>query len=259
MLTHKSNTALFGLLMLLLLTLHSFYAPVPVILFVLTGFVYLSLLIWGSASIHSNYHVKTFCKNSERSSKEIAISFDDGPNSTFTPLVLDALKKHEVSATFFCIGKNLQGNESLIQRIAEENHILGNHSYSHSYFFDFFGTEKIKQELLETNKQIEAICGKKVQFFRPPYGVTTPNIAAAVEALKFTTIGWNIRSMDAVNRNESKIVKRVTEQLQPGSVILFHDTHSRILPVLEEVLEHCKKNGYKIVSLKHLLNLEPYA
>ena len=258
MLTHKSNTAIFGLLMLLLLCLHSFLHPLPWFLFVLVALVYFALLSWGSAQIHSNYHLAVICSGKENGKQEIAISFDDGPDAETTPAVLDLLKKHGLTATFFCIGKKIEGKEKLLKRMFDEGHIIANHSFSHSYFFDFFGPVRIKNELLRTNLEIERVIGKKANYFRPPYGVTTPNIANAVEKLQLKTIGWNIRSMDAVEKDEKKIIETVTSQIKSGAIILFHDTNSRVLPALEATILHCQKNGFKIVPLNRLINCEPY-
>lgn len=258
MLTHKSNTAIFGLIMLLLLCIHSFIHAVPIWFFMLPALAYFSFLAWGSSQISSNYHLKAICSGTSNNKLEIALTFDDGPDSEITPRVLELLKKHNAKATFFCIGKKIQGKESILKQIAAEGHTVANHSYSHAYLFDFFGTSRIKAELQKTNFEIERVLGKQAVFFRPPYGVTTPNIAAAVEALDLKTIGWNIRSMDAVEKDEKKISERVKSQLKPGAIILFHDTNARVLPVLEETLVFCEKNGFKIVGLNRLINTEAY-
>ena len=259
MLTHKSNTAVFGLVMMALLILHFFVTAIPSLFFIIIILIYVGIVVWGSSQINSNYHIKTICKAAQNNKNEIAITFDDGPDAAVTPIVLDILKKHNLRATFFCIGKKIDGNENILQRIFTEGHIVANHSYSHSYFIDFFGTKKIKEEIVSTNSDIEKIINKKIQFFRPPYGVTTPNIAKAVESLQLKTIGWDVRSMDAVEKNEDKIVARVTSQLKSGSIILFHDTNARIASVLEQTIEHCNKNGFIIVPLDKLLNTNPYA
>lgn len=258
MLTHKTNTALFGMLMLLLLCLHYFIIPLPEFIFIVPALVYFAIVAWGSSQINSNYHVDVFCQSKDSSTKHIALSFDDGPNETVTPMVLDWLKKHEISATFFCIGKNIEGKEALLQRMHAEGHVVANHSYSHSYFFDFFGSSKIKKELSRTNDTIEKLLGIKPALFRPPYGVTTPSIAEAVEQLKLTCIGWNVRSMDGVSKNQDKIKERVCSQIRPGSMLLFHDTYEQVIPVLEATLNHCVTNGFKIVSLEKLLKIKPY-
>jgi peptidoglycan-N-acetylglucosamine deacetylase len=258
MLTHKNVTAIFGMTFLLLLLVDSFYYPIPLSLFILLGFFYFGIIAWGSSQINSNYHITALCHGNQ-AAKEIAITFDDGPDKAITPEVLAILKKHEVKATFFCIGKKIAGNENLIQQIVADGHIVANHSFSHSYFFDFFGTAKITNELEKTQAELEQIIHKKSLLFRPPYGVTTPAIANSIEKLKLTCIGWNVRSLDTIEKNESKLVQRVTSQLNSGSIVLFHDTNKRVAKALEQTIEYCHLNGFKIVSLDQLLKIEPYA
>ncbi len=253
MLTHTKNTAFFALLYLLLLLFHFFIFPVPSIFFVLIIAVYFGILAWGSAAINSNYHLHTICAATQNKHNEIAFSFDDGPDAAITPLVLDILKREDIKATFFCIGKKIQGNESILNRLSTEGHTIGNHTFSHSTLIDFYREKTLKKELAETNQLIEKITKQKVIFFRPPYGVTTPALAAAVKNLNLTTIGWNIRSFDTQKNSPQKIAKRVCAQIKPGSILLFHDTNTRITSVLEETIAFCKKNGFKIVSLEKLI------
>jgi peptidoglycan/xylan/chitin deacetylase (PgdA/CDA1 family) len=201
--------------------------------------------------------VKAFCNNAFETQQNIAITFDDGPSPN-TLLVLDLLKKHEVKATFFCIGKNIEKHPELLTKIIQEGHIVGNHSYSHSPFFDFFRTKRVLQELENTNALIQKISGKKVQFFRPPFGVTNPSIRKALEVTKHLVIGWNIRSMDGLIKNENLIYKRIINRISPGSIILMHDTTLQSVNVLEKVLLFLKENNYKVVSLEQLLNIKAY-
>ena len=108
--------------------------------------VYLALIIYGSAIIKSNFHADTYCHGNV-SEKEIALSFDDGPNRKYTPQVLSTLAQHNAPATFFVIGKNIQGNESILKRMDAEGHSIGNHSYTHSYYLDFKSSQGFKNEL----------------------------------------------------------------------------------------------------------------
>ncbi|MBL0049616.1 MAG: polysaccharide deacetylase family protein [Bacteroidetes bacterium] len=258
MLNHRVTTSVFGLLMLILLSIHFFSAAISIYYFLIPFGLYLGIVAWGSSQITSNYHLTAHCCAPKNKQNEISLSFDDGPDATFTPIVLDILKKHQVKASFFCIGHKIEGNADLLKRIVEEGHIIGNHSFSHSYLFDFFTASKVKDELAKTNQVVEAITHQKLKFFRPPYGVTTPAIAEATEALKLTTVGWDVRSLDTVEKDSTKITARVIKQLKSGSIILFHDTNNRIESVLEQVIVHCKENGFKIVSLSKLLNLNAY-
>lgn len=215
--------------------------------------VYFAFICWGAYFIHSGFFLTAICKGKPEI-KEIAITFDDGPNREVTPLVLDLLNRMDAKATFFCIGKNISENEDILKRLHIEGHTLGNHSWSHSYFFDFFRTTKVESELLQTNVAMQQITGKGVVFFRPPFGVTNPVIAHVVKKLGMRVVGWSIRSYDTTIRDNEFLFKRVTNRLQNGDIILFHDSQNRILPVLEKFLVFANTNGFKIVSLEKLIS-----
>jgi peptidoglycan/xylan/chitin deacetylase (PgdA/CDA1 family) len=223
----------------------------------LPGTIYLALIIYGSAVIQSNFHACTYCRGNGPE-KDIALSFDDGPNREYTPQVLSALAQYNAPATFFVIGKNIQGNESILKRMDAEGHCIGNHSYTHSFYLDFKSLQGFKNELNMTAESVFKVIGKRMKLFRPPYGVTTPNLAKASNALNYHIIGWNIRSLDTTKDSVQTITRRVQTQIKPGAIILFHDTSDKTIEVLKQTLDFAKDNGYKIVSIEKLLKLETY-
>src|SRR5580765_718578 len=103
--------------------------------------------------------------------KKAYLTFDDGPNSNYTPKILDILKENNIKATFFVCGKNVKKNPEILKRIADEGHLIGNHSYSHSLLKSiiFFSPEVEK-----TNNMVKEIVGKTPKFYRAPYGLTMP-------------------------------------------------------------------------------------
>ena len=190
--------------------------------------------------------------------KILYLTYDDGPNPEITPFVLRQLKRYNAVATFFCIGKNIEKHPEIIKRIAAEGHIVGNHSYSHSHFFDFYRKCRVIQELKETDNLILETTGKKTQFFRPPYGVTNPSIRRAVAVTKHKVIGWNIRSMDGISKNTQAIFNRIVKRLSPGSVVLLHDTRVETNAVLEQLLLSLAEKKYEVVPITELLDLQAY-
>jgi peptidoglycan/xylan/chitin deacetylase (PgdA/CDA1 family) len=218
--------------------------------------IYLALAIYGSAVIQSNFHAHTYCQGNV-SAKEIALSFDDGPNPEHTPKVLSALAQHNAPATFFVIGKNIQGNENLLKQM-DAQHCIGNHSYTHSAYLDFKSQQGFKDELNMTAERVFDAIGKRMKLFRPPFGVTTPNLAKAASALNYHLIGWSVRSLDTTADSAQAITRRVQSQIKPGAIILFHDSSDKTVEVLEQTLNFAKENGYKIVSIERLLKLEAY-
>lgn len=241
----------------MLLALVSFFAVVEIKYFVIVACIWFLIVFWGSTFIASNYHVKTYCNNALETEKKIAITFDDGPHE-MTILVLDVLRKYNTKATFFCIGKNIEAHPDILKRSIEEGHTVGNHSYSHSPFFDFYRKNNVIAEIEKTDALIESVLGKKTSLFRPPYGVTNPSIRRALTITKHKTIGWNIRSLDGVIKKENFLLNRIIKRIKPGGIVLLHDTSIQTVNVLEQLLSFLQKNNYSVVSLEELLNIKAY-
>jgi peptidoglycan/xylan/chitin deacetylase (PgdA/CDA1 family) len=226
-------------------------------------FLGLAIVVWtlvvfvGSAWIGSNYHVKAYCSNASETKNRIAITFDDGP-SEFTPKVLELLEKFDAKAAFFCIGKNIVNHPDIFRETVKKGHVVGNHSYWHGRDFDWKKTAEVLLELTQTDAAIERFSGKKAKFFRPPYGVTNPSIAKALKRSKHCAIGWNIRSMDGVSKDENAIYGRIVRQLKPGAIILMHDTSIQTANVLERLLLTLREKKYEIVPVDELLGLHAY-
>jgi len=230
--------------------------PLLSLIFIL-GIVVVALLAWGSFNICSGMYIKALCRGS-RNEKKIALSFDDGPHSEITPQVLELLRNYDIKAGFFLVGNQLEANKELLKTILDEGHIVGNHSYSHKNSYGFFGSQKVLKDLQNTEALIFHASGKRTRLFRPPFGVSNPNIAWAARKLDYIIVGWSIRSLDTMGRRKEKTIKRVNSRLKAGSLILFHDTHPDIIPILEAVIKHAVEKGYEFVSPDVLLNIEPY-
>lgn len=229
--------------------------------FTFTYFWYLALIAtyllfvgYGSFTMSSNFFLKAFTGNKTSKEKVVAVTFDDGPHPEYTPLVLQLLQNHKAFATFFCIGKEVKKYPEILKNIKDAGHTIGNHSYSHSTIIDFKGTKCWIEEIEQTDEAIQKNIGEKVKLFRPPYGVTTPHLAKAIEFTRHKVIGWNIRSYDKGISDPDVILKRIKKQLKPGGIILLHDTHVNTPYVLEHLLLFLRKKGYKTVSVNQLLN-----
>lgn len=178
------------------------------------------------------------------SEKEIFLSFDDGPQEQ-SEAVLDLLKKHEIKANFFCIGKHLEENPRLAQRLFNEGHFVGNHSYLHEVKFPAKSVTNIIAELEKTNELIERLSGSKSEYFRPPFGVSNPNIAKAIKSLNMKCIGWTIRSFDTSDSKGSKALQKIKKELKSGDIVLLHDHSPHVLSILEGLIPFLKENNYK--------------
>lgn len=172
-----------------------------------------AFLFYASYSIQAGIYLKAFCrKNTEE--KIVALTFDDGPHPLQTSKVLDVLKERNLPATFFCIGKQIKGNENILHRMINEGHSLGNHSYIHSWRFPFFTGTSMTEDLKRWEHSIAGITSERIKWFRPPYGVTNPTIAKVAKRLNYITIGWNIRTLDTQITSHEKILRRIKKKTQ---------------------------------------------
>ncbi|MFI5152212.1 MAG: polysaccharide deacetylase family protein [Chitinophagales bacterium] len=256
MLTFKKTNVLFSLLLIALIGYDLIY-PFPLLIYIILVLLYLFILFYGSYFVDSGFFMNVIC-SAATTENEIAISFDDGPASEYSPQILDILKENQVHAAFFCIGKNISGKEELFRRYHGEGHLIGNHSYSHGTWFDLLSSRKMLMDLKQMDEAMQGLIGLRPRFFRPPYGVTNPNLRNAVLEGEYIPIGWNIRSLDTVIRNEKKLLKKVLNSLKPGSIVLFHDSSRTTLSILPVFIRETRELGYKITRLDKLLNLDPY-
>lgn len=242
-----------------LLLIFGFFGEVPVWLYVAFVVIWITITIIGSFQIKMNYHLESLNHNYKLTEDHISITFDDGPHPEFTPQVLDLLKKHKAKATFFLIGKNAEKYPQLVLRMIDEGHTIGNHSYSHSKTFGFFSVEKITSELVQTDKILESITSKKINLFRPPFGVTNPNLKRALRRTGYHSIGWSKRSLDTTNISEKRIISKITSRLQKGDIILLHDSSAKSVAVLERLLLFLWSHELQSVPVDRLLEIEAYA
>ena len=213
---------------------------------------YSIILGWGVFDIGSQFFMPTFWRGEKGT---ISLTFDDGPDPEVTPRVLDVLREEGVKGSFFVIGRIAEKHPELVQKIVDEGHVVGNHTYNHDYVFSKGLAEK---QVSEGQEVIRNIIGKKPAYFRPPFGVMTPEIASAVKKEKCAIIGWDLRSQDGRIRTKEATIKRVKNNLDKATVLLFHDTNPTTPEALREIIHLCKQNGMKIVSVPEQSGIEPY-
>ena len=183
------------------------------------------------------------------------ISFDDGPDPILTPKVLEILKKENVKAIFFLIGKKAEDHPEIVRKIVSEGHLIGNHSYSHNHFMSLFSKKRLLQEINAAQNSLKNVAGINPIFFRPPIGYTNPNYAKVLKQLNLHCIGWSVRSYDSVLKNSNKLIKRLLKKVRPGSIILLHDNLPQSVEALELFISNAKKNGIKFASTESIKEL----
>jgi peptidoglycan-N-acetylglucosamine deacetylase len=256
MLKYKKIILAFCLCLLIVLLIDYYY---PVSIWVYTGIVIAAIvsLAYGSISIRSAFYCRVI-GSVDSGEKVIALTFDDGPDEQVTPQVLDLLKRVHVKAAFFCVGSRILKNPALIERMDEEGHIVGNHSFSHHFFFDLFSAKRMEEELKKTGKLVERIIHKRMHLFRPPYGVTNPMLAAALRKTNYSVVGWTFKSKDTVIRDEKRLFNRLTGKLGNAAIILFHDNGPHLVPVLDKFIKYALENGFHFEQLDKILQIEAY-
>jgi len=230
--------------LVILLFQHSFslfYLFIPFI-------VLLIILITASFYVNSQFFIKTICRIPAEK-KEIILSFDDGPDPVITPMILGVLKKYNVTAVFFCIGKKAALQPDLVAEIKNNGHLIGNHSYSHAKWFDFLSPARMAEDIKRADNVLTKITGNKVIYFRPPYGVTNFAVKKALKNFKYLNIGWSLRSFDTITTSKEKTLDKLKKQLKAGYIVLFHDNIAITPSILEEFIGYLHVNGFKIASL----------
>jgi len=213
-----------------------------------------AVIVWGSFDIQLGYFVDSFTHKRTKI-KEVALTFDDGPTE-FTPKFLDLLKENNIQATFFCIGKQIEKYPETFQRIIAEGHSIGNHTYSHSNNTGFLSSSRMVEEIEKCDDAIFKIGNIKTNLYRPPFGVTNPNIAKAIKKTNKKSIGWNVRSLDTVIEDEKKIYNKITKNLKKGSIILLHDTSEKTYNVLVELLLFLEREKYSTFTIDPIIKSE---
>ena len=178
----------------------------------------------------------------------VFLTFDDGPIPEVTPWVLDELKKHNAKATFFSIGENVKKHPEIFERILFEGHSVGNHTFNH-----------LKGSKTETSKYIEnTLLAEKLihsKLFRPPYGKITSKQAKILQIKGFKIVMWDVISYDYDSTvSEEKCLENVLKNIQPGSIIVFHDSlkaEKNLRYVLPKVLEIIVKKGWLCNSIQN--------
>lgn len=179
------------------------------------------------------------------------LTFDDGPHPRHTPVLLDWLKANNIRATFFVLGSNVQRYPELARRIVEEGHQIGNHSWSHANFGKL-SDAKARSEIRRTHDLIVKTCGRAPTAFRPPYGILNLRQRTWIQQeFGYRVQLWDIDTEDWKLGSTNAIAGRITQGLRTDrtNVILAHDIHPRILPVLKTLLPRLRADGFKALPL----------
>ena len=186
----------------------------------------------------------------KKNRKVVALTFDDGPNSTTTNQALDTLSKYGIKATFFVLGKNVSGNEEILKRMKSDGHVIGNHSWSHPVLSKL-SLDEAKKQITDTEDALTKVLGSSSKLMRPPYGAITDDIR---NSLDLSFIMWDVDSLDWKSKNEAAILTEIQREVKNGSIILMHDIHAETVNALPKVIDYLKGQGYDFVTIPDLLD-----
>ncbi len=205
------------------------------------------------------WYGRTFCRGSA-GSRQIALTFDDGPNDPHTLKLLDVLAKHNVRATFFMIGRYVQQRPDIARAVAQAGHVVGNHTFTHPLLI-FKSELETRTELLDCRSALQDAVGEHSNLFRPPRGGRRPATLRIARDLGLETVMWNVPSGDWKNLPASAIEKNIAQRLRGGDVVLLHDgshlamgfDRAQTVIATANLIPQYKDEGYEFVTVEKMM------
>jgi peptidoglycan-N-acetylglucosamine deacetylase len=202
---------------------------------------------------------RAFC-NGALGSKQIALTFDDGPNDPHTLNLLDLLSKHEIRAAFFVIGQYVRQRPDIVQEIARRGHVVGNHTFSHPLLI-FKSNLQIRHEIAQCQQAISDAIGEDAKLFRPPWGGRRPGVFPVVRQLGLRPVMWNVTGYDWNAPSAAYIEQRVEKKIRGGDVVLLHDgshaafgaDRSKTVEATDWLLSRYKAEGREFVTVPEMI------
>lgn len=183
----------------------------------------------------------------------IAMTFDDGPNATLTPKLLDLLAAHHLKATFFVVGQNAADHPEILKRAVREGHEIANHSWSHPNLGKM-SDESVRRELQKTDDAIKAAIGTRPTLMRPPYGSITARQKNWIhDEFGYRIIIWDVDPLDWKRPGPLIVTHRILSEARPGSIILAHDIHAPTIEAMPGTFSGLEAKGFKFVTVSDLL------
>ncbi len=187
-------------------------------------------------------------ENSDMKPK-IALTFDDGPHPVYTPMLLEGLQERRVNATFFLIGKNIEGNEEIVKQMAEQGNLIGNHTYNHVKVSELSAKEAC-EEMMMTSELVEQITGEATCYIRPPFGVWDDSLDCEIDMI---SVKWTIDPLDWTTKNVSEVVEKVVTHAEENDIILLHDCYESSVQAALQIVDRLQAEGFEFVTVDQLI------
>lgn len=195
--------------------------------------------------------------------KVLYLTFDAGYENGNMPAILDALKKHQVSATFFVVGNFVSTSPDLVKRMAEEGHTIGNHTYHHPDMSQISTLDAFQKELEELETLCEQTTGVQMtRFYRPPQGKYSEANLKMAQELEYSTFFWSLAYVDWYQDKQptkEEAFGKLLSRIHPGAIVLLHSTSSTNAAILDELLTKWEEMGYTFQTLDHLVEVSKSA
>jgi peptidoglycan/xylan/chitin deacetylase (PgdA/CDA1 family) len=195
--------------------------------------------------------------------RQVALTFDDGPDDVWTPQILNVLRQLNVKGTFMCVGHRIQQNPHVLQRMVSEGHVVGNHTWSHPNLTKI-PINEVKDQIERTANEIHRIARVKPILFRPPYGALNVNVIREIISLRDKIIYWDVDSLDWAGLTSRQVEANILAHARPGAIILQHSAGGRgeslhdTVAELPYVVHTLRQEGYQFVTVPQLINIKPY-
>ena len=214
--------------------------------------------LWATYTLDS--HALTLgCRwRGERAGRNIALTFDDGPDPESTPRVLDILAAHRVTASFFLVGERVTRHPALVRRIAEGGHDLANHSWSHRSLW-LARPRRTVDEVGRGHAAIAQATGAEPRFFRPPWGLTNLALFPVLRGLGTPCVFWPVQTEGQRAASAALQVERARRRARPGAILDLHDADgvrgagARLVEALPAMIESLRSDGYALAPLRDVL------
>ena len=188
--------------------------------------------------------------------KVLYLTFDAGYENGNTPAILEALKKHDVSATFFVVGTYLDENEELILQMVSEGHTVGNHTWHHKDISQISTIETFTEEINYVEQKYKEITGKPMtKYYRPPQGKYNEANLKMAQEMGYKTFFWSLAYVDWYQDDQpthEEAFEKLLKRVHPGAVVLLHSTSSTNAEILDELLTKWEEMGFRFASLEEL-------
>jgi peptidoglycan/xylan/chitin deacetylase (PgdA/CDA1 family) len=212
-----------------------------------------------SMAATGQWYGKTFTGIRGRS-KQLALTYDDGPNDPHTLRLLEVLAKHNVKATFFLIGRYVQQRPDIDREVVNAGHIVGNHTFSHPNLI-FTSARQTRTQLQECQRSITQAIGQHSPLFRPPFGSRRPGTLRIARSLGLVPVMWNVSGQDWKGYSADEIKQRIRRQLRGGDLILLHDgshtgmgvDRSQTILATDLLISETKSEGFDFVTIPEMM------